>query len=494
MTNGSDPTYTLAGGQPSEDPSSALQIRAGQGNGGLSVLCDTQLIETLAHFARERIPERSVHAKAAGAWGEFEVTHDNSDLTDAKFLTGIGTKTKVLQRISTVAGEKGSSDTVRDVRGWAMRFFTEDGNQDFVFNDLPVFFIRDPIKFPSMNRSHKRHPQTNVPDPSMFWDFHVNNPEGIHALMHLFGQRGIPASLRHINAFSVHTYTLSKEDGSYRYVKWHWKPDAGIETLDSATALRLAGEEPDYHVKDLFNAIQKGDYPTWTLYVQVIEPKDVKDAPIDIFDNTFTWPHEKYPLRPLGRLTLNKNPSNYFQDIEQAAFSPSAMVPGVGPSADMVLQARMFSYPDAARYRLGANYQQLPPNKPLSAVYSPYQRDGVGTTNGNYGGDPDYVRSGFRKINFRHLHCYPEGHETWNGKMQSYATEVTDKDFVQPKELWEIIKKEGAEGQFLENIVPTLAPVPTELSEKAIALFARVDKGLGELIAGAVEKKRGQTA
>jgi catalase len=308
---------------------------------------------------------RSVHAKAAGAWGEFEVTHDNSDLTDAKFLTGIGTKTKVLQRISTVAGEKGSSDTVRDVRGWAMRFFTEDGNQDFVFNDLPVFFIRDPIKFPSMNRSHKRHPQTNVPDPSMFWDFHVNNPEGIHALMHLFGQRGIPASLRHINAFSVHTYTLSKEvcllsngliwadmvhqDGSYRYVKWHWKPDAGIETLDSATALRLAGEEPDYHVKDLFNAIQKGDYPTWTLYVQVIEPKDVKDWHLRQHVHLAAW---EVPASTTGTTdseqerksayanyinTANNSsqPSNYFQDIEQAAFSPSAMVPGVGPSADM---------------------------------------------------------------------------------------------------------------------------------------------------------------
>jgi catalase len=241
-------------------------------------------------------------------------------------LTGIGKKTKVLTRISTVAGEKGSSDTVRDVRGWAMKLYTEDGNQDFVFNDLPVFFIRDPIKFPSMNRSHKRHPQTNVPDPNMFWDFHVNNPEGIHALMHLFGQRGIPASLRNINAFSVHTYTLNKEacisyilivkfadtidqDGSFRYVKLHWKPDDGIKTLDSETALRLAGEEPDYHVKDLYNAIERGDYPTWTLFVQVIEPKDLPDAPIDIFDNTFTWPHARYPLRPLGKLTLNKNVS-----------------------------------------------------------------------------------------------------------------------------------------------------------------------------------------
>ncbi|KAG4423220.1 hypothetical protein IFR04_003586 [Cadophora malorum] len=482
------PIYTLAGGQPSANPSAALQIRAAQGIGGLSVLSDTQLIETLAHFARERIPERSVHAKAAGAWGYFEVTHDISSLTSAPFLNGIGTRTKVLQRISTVAGEKGSADTVRDVHGWATRFFTSEGNQDFVFNDLPVFFIRDPIKFPSMNRSHKRHPRTNVPDNNMFWDFHVNNPEGVHALMHLFGQRGIPASLRHVNAFSVHTYTLNKEDGSYRFVKFIFTPDAGIETLDAATALRLAGEEPDYHIKDLFNAIERDDYPTWTLNVQVIEPEDLADAPIDIFDNTFTWPHAKYPLRPVGKLVLNKNPDNYFQDIEQAAFSPSQMVPGIGPSADMVLQARMFSYPDAARYRLGANYQQLPPNLSLNPVYSPYQRDGAGTINGNYGSDPDYVQSEFEPMAFRNG-AVPV-HMQWSGKVQSFATGVTDKDFEQPRELWAIICREGAEGQFLDNLVPTLLDVVPDLVRKAVALFSRVDEGLGESIAAAVEERK----
>ena len=248
-----------------------------------------------------------VHAKAAGAFGHFEVLEDISDLTDAKFLNTVGNKTPVMTRISTVGGEKGSSDTVRDVRGWSIKFYTEEGNHDFVFNDLPVFFIRDPIKFPSVNRSHKKHPQTNVPDNNMFWDYHINNPEGIHALMHLFGQRGIPASLRHINGFGVHTYTLTKADGSFSYIKWHLKPEGGIETLDAATALHLAGTEPDYHVKDLFNAIEKGDYPTWLLYVQVIKPEEVKNAPVDIFDNTFTWPHEQYPLRRIGRLTLDRN-------------------------------------------------------------------------------------------------------------------------------------------------------------------------------------------
>lgn len=270
-------------------------------------MTDTQLIEILSHFSRERIPERMVHAKAAGAFGSFEVLDDVTDLTDAAFLNEVGKTTEVMTRISTVAGEKGSADTVRDVRGWSLKFYTEEGNQDFVFNDLPVFFLRDPIKFPSMNRSHKRHPRTFVPDNNMFWDYHVNNPEGIHALVQLFGQRGIPASLRHISGYGVHTYTMCKEDGSFVYVKWHLKPEGDVKTLDAAMALKLAGTEPDYHIKDLFNAIQDGDFPSWLLYVQVIKPEDVDKAPVDIFDNTFTWPHEHYPLRRIGRLTLDRN-------------------------------------------------------------------------------------------------------------------------------------------------------------------------------------------
>ncbi|KAL5602301.1 hypothetical protein FOBRF1_009834 [Fusarium oxysporum] len=473
-----NPMSTLANGQPSENPGSVQQVRYGKSNGGLIVLSDTQTIEVLAHFARERIPERSVHAKAAGAFGEFEVLEDISHLTDADFLTGIGKKTKLLTRMSTVGGEKGSSDTVRDVRGWATKFYTEEGIQDFVFNDLPVFFIRDPIKFPSMNRSHKRHPQTNVPDNTMFWDFHLNNPEGIHALMHLFGQRGIPASLRNINGFSVHTYTLNKADGSYVYVKWHFRPDDGIKTMDADTAQRLAGSEPDYHVKDLFKAIEKGDFPSWGVYIQVMQPDEVKDAPIDVFDDTYTWPFEKYPLRLVGRMTLTKNLNNYFQDLEQACFSPSNMVPGIGPSADPVLQARMFSYPDAHRYRVGPNYFQLPCNKPINQVYAPYVRDGPGTINGNYGGDPDYVGSELRPVSTSKRVQVPT-HEDWSGHVTAFATSVTDKDFEQPRALWKIICKEpkGKE-QFLHNILPTLSDIPDKMKDQVVEYFGRVDGDL----------------
>lgn len=441
-----------------------------------------------------------VHAKAAGAFGFFEVLDDITDLTDAKFLSSIGKKTDIMTRISTVGGEKGSADTVRDVRGWSTKFYTEDGNQDFVFNDLPVFFLRDPIKFPSMNRSHKKHPRTNVPDNSMFWDYHVNNPEGMHALIHLFGQRGIPASLRHINGFGVHTYTLTKSDGTFVYIKWHWKPEGGIETLDSETAARLAGTDPDYHVKDMFNAIEQGEYPTWLLYVQVIRPEEVDSAPFDIFDGTFTWPHARYPLRRVGRLTLNRNvrtsaalpgrsqltlhsptiisrtlnrPRSRHRTWSRVSARRLTWVSTTNPTylarivvePQTVLQARMFAYPDAARYRLGTNYQQLPSNRAHVTVYNPYERDGRARIDGNYGGDPDYIRSELRPVSLSSRHSVPT-HEHWHGKVQVYSTGVTEKDFEQPRMLWTLIQKEGARDQLLGNICATLLDVDESLRDQ----------------------------
>ncbi|EHK97476.1 putative Catalase [Glarea lozoyensis 74030] len=370
MPSEDNPVYTLAEGCPVGDPSASVILKGiTPGSGGLSLLEDTQLLETLAHFPRERIPERVVHAKAAGAWGEFEVTHDISDVTSAAFLSEVGKKTKVLARLSTVAGEKGSSDTARDIRGFALKMFTEEGNWDFVGNDLPVFFIRDPVKFPSLNRSHKRHPQTDVPDSNMFWDFHNNNQEGVHCLMQLFGGRGVPASLRNVNGYGNHTFKFGKPgENTFKYCKIQFKPDAGVTTLTQEESVKLAGTEPDYHVKDMYNAIERGDYPTWTMYLQVMDPKDAESYRWNIFDITRIWPHKDYPLRPVGRLTLNRNPENHFQDIEQAAFSPSTLVPGIAASADIMLQARMFSYPDAARYRQYANVR---PTKVFRGTHSP---------------------------------------------------------------------------------------------------------------------------
>ncbi|TQB72191.1 hypothetical protein MPDQ_006989 [Monascus purpureus] len=326
------PHYTLAEGCPYPRNDTSVQLR--NNGGGLVLLQDTQLIETLAHFSRERIPERVVHAKAAGAYGVFECTHDCTDITSASFLSTVGKKTDILLRISTVGPESGSADTIRDVHGWAMKLYTDQGNLDWVFNNTPVFFIRDPIKFPSLNRSHKRNPRTHIHDPDMFWDSHVGSPESIHELIHLFSDRGTPASLRYMNAYSGNTYKFTKEDGSFKYIKVHIKPQLGVKNMTRQESVKIAGEDPDFLIKDLFNAIEKGDYPAWNVYVQVMDPKDAETYKWNIFDMTKVWPHQDYPLRQIGKLILNRNPRNYFTDIEQAAFSPSTMVPGFAPSAD----------------------------------------------------------------------------------------------------------------------------------------------------------------
>ncbi|KAK1984956.1 catalase [Colletotrichum cereale] len=455
------PVYTLAEGQPVRDPTSSVILRRPHvRGGGLGLLEDTQLIETLAHFSRERIPERYEHPS-------LRRTHVLANFHVVLFTQKqpvpreVGKKTEVLARLSTVAGERGSADTVRDIRGFALKFKTEQGNWDFVGNDLPVFFIRDPVKFPSLNRSHKRHPQTGVADASMFWDFHNNNQEGAHALMQLFGGRGIPASLRNVNGFGNHTYKFGKpEDGTFKYVKIHFKPDDGIKTLSEEDATRLAGEAPDYHIKDMYNAIERGDYPTWTMMLQ------------------------DYPLIPIGKLTLKKNPGNHFQDVEQAAFSPSTLIPGIAPSADIMLHARMFSYPDAARYRVGPNYQQLPCNRALN-VYSPYQRDGPMRMDGNYGSDPDYVRSSFRKVKSGPADV---AHEEWVGKVQSYTSDVTEEDWEQPRTLWRMFKEQGEDGVLIHNLSTHINKALPEVQKEAIKSWANVDEDLSKRLGEALSK------
>ncbi|KAF3179692.1 hypothetical protein TWF788_006996 [Orbilia oligospora] len=472
------PTYTGAEGVPYASASTAQHF-GGNNIKGLMLLQDTQLIETLAHFSRERIPERVVHAAGVGAWGEFEVTHDISELTDAKFLNGVGKKSKVLLRVSTVGPERGGADTIRDVRGWGMKIFTEEGNQDFVFNSIPVFFVRDPIKFPSLNRSHKRHPATNQGDPTMFWDFHNNNQEGIHAIMALFSDRGTPKTVRHLNAYSGHTYKITKEDGTFHYVKVHIKSNQGVQTLTNDEATRLAGEAPGIHGADLYESIAKGDFPSWTFFFQVMTPAQAETYRWNIFDMTKVWPHSDFPLIPVGKLTLNKNPGNYFAEIEQAAFSPSNMVPGIAPSADPMLQARMFAYNDAARYRLGVNYQQLPCNRAVSRVYCPFQRDGFMTFTDNYGGDPNYVGSDLKPINYKGkfgAHGYKiGGHEEWIGSVVGFTSEVVDDDFVQARMFWDMLgKQEGQQEHFVYNVACHLRGAIPQVQEKALGMFSNV--------------------
>ena len=494
--------YTLAEGAPLPRNDTAVQVRNKHG-GGLVLLQDTQLIETLAHFSRERIPERVVHAKAIGARGYFQVTHDISDITDADFLNGIGKKTEVVTRISTVGPESGSADTIRDVHGWAIKFKTNQGNNDWVFNNIPVFFVRDPIKFPSLNRSHKRHPATHSTDADMFWDSHVNAPESVHALMFLFSDRGTPASLRNINAYSGHTYKFTKKDGSFHYVKIQIHADAGVKNHTAAEATRLAGTDPDSLTLDMYNAIEAGDHPSYTVSIQTILPgPDVASCPVNIFDMTKVWPHAQYPLRPVGKLVLDRNPVNYFAEIEQAAFSPSTMVPGIEPSADPMLQARMFAYPDAARYRLGVNYQMLPTNAAKSPVYIPTERDGSMNFGANYGADPNYLHSAIQPTNFvsqqdpsffSSEYKPTEEESVTGGNPVAFHSEVTDEDFKQPRALWNDVmgKQEGAQEAFISNISGNIAgvkrgwlrekvfgkfltPHPTRISKTFVRRFANI--------------------
>ncbi|KAF9894829.1 hypothetical protein FE257_004450 [Aspergillus nanangensis] len=506
------PYYTLAEGRPLPDDRSAVQVRNGSG-GGLVLLQDTQLVEGLAHFARERIPERVVHAKAAGAFGTFEVTHDCTDITSASFLSKVGKKTDLVARISAVTNETGYADTVRDVHGWAMKFYTDEGNQDFVFNNTPVFFIRDPQKFPSLNHSHKRHPATNLTDQTMFWDFHTGSQESIHQLMVLFSDRGTPASLRHMNAYSGHTYKFTKDDGSFKYVKFHIKTTIGVKSLTREQAQYLAGENPDFLMQDMYEAIDRGDYPEYNVFVQVMDPKEAETYKWNIFDMTKVWPHEDYPLRQIGRLTFNRNvsriphrqefvqanniprdeqPKNYFVDVEQAAFSPSTMVPGIAASADQMLQARMFSYPDAQRHRLGTNYQQLPINAPHAPVHCPYSRSGAMNFSTNYGGEPNYSGSSLHPTTFaksrtektRPVTTTITEHEEWVGKAVSYASEVEKKDYEQAAGLWKVLgREEGHQERLVGNVADKVRWVKIpELRKRVYEMFSRVDGDLGKRI------------
>ncbi|OBT88506.1 hypothetical protein VE02_03440 [Pseudogymnoascus sp. 03VT05] len=381
------------------------------------------------------IPQRVVHALAVGAWGEFGVTKDISSLTNAKFLNGVGKKSKVLLRVSAVAPQAGGAETQRDVRGWAIKIFTEEGNQDFVFNSIPVFFIHDPIKFPSVNRPHKKNPATNASDNTMFWDYHNNNQEGTHAVMILFSNRGIPASIRTLNSYSGHTYKLVNDNRNFTYVKFHFKTNPGVKNLRQADADKLAGGSPDYHTDNLFGSIEKGDFPSWTLYIQTMKPDEAEKYRWDIFNMT--------------------KAQNYFAEIEQAAFSPSTMAPGIAPTADPMLQARMFAYPDAARYRLGVNYQQLLCNSPVAPVYSPYQRDGASRHDTNYGRDPNYVNASLKTVNFK----------------------VKYDDFEQPRMFWEMLGRTGPDEQrhLVSNICTHLGKAIPRVQKEAIQTFKKVD-------------------
>ncbi len=464
-------------GKPVEDDQNSITA----GVQGPVLMQDVHLIEKLAHFNRERIPERIVHAKGAGAGGYFEVTKDVTKYTKAKFLSKVGKKTEVFVRFSTVGGEKGSADAERDPRGFAVKFYTEEGNYDLVGNNTPVFFIRDPIKFPDFIHTQKRNPTTNTKDANMFWDFLSLTPESIHQVTILFSDRGTPKTYRHMNGYSSHTYKWYNDKGDYYWVKYHFKTDQGAQNLTREEAELLKGKDPDHATRDLFDTIKRGEYPSWTLEIQVMKPGEADNYRFNPFDVTKVWPHGDYPPIPIGKMVLNRNPENYFAEVEQAAFSPGNFVPGVAASPDKMLQGRLFAYHDAHRYRLGPNYHLLPVNRPKAMTMENYQRDGYMRFDGNEGGKPNYYPNSFGGPEPLIDADEPPFDVSGIAARQKY-THPND-DFMQPGDLFRKVMTAKDRDHLIGNIVTHLCNANKEIQIRQTKIFYKADPEYGRRVA-----------
>ncbi|WP_377793587.1 catalase KatA [Paenibacillus yanchengensis] len=449
------------------------------GSRGPTLIQDVHLLEKLAHFNRERVPERVVHAKGAGAHGYFEVTNDLTAYTKADFLSAVGKQTPVFVRFSTVAGELGSADTVRDPRGFAVKFYTDEGNYDLVGNNTPVFFIRDAIKFPDFIHTQKRHPQTHLKNPNAVWDFWSLSPESLHQVTILMSDRGIPATFRHMHGFGSHTFKWVNGEGKAVWVKYHFKTEQGVKNLDVALAAKLAGENPDYHTEDLFHAIEKGDYPAWKLCVQIMPEEDANTYRFDPFDVTKVWSQKDYPLIEVGRMVLNSNPTNYFAEVEQATFSPGSFVPGVEASPDKMLQGRLFAYSDAHRYRVGANHSTIPINRPKAEVNN-YQRDGAMRSDDNGGASVYYEPNSYGGPKEAPQHQVKPFEVS--GEANSVAYDHDD-HYTQAGDLYRLMD-DGEKSRLIDNIVAAMKPVDREdIKQRQIEHWRQADETLGQRIA-----------
>ncbi|PKL90637.1 MAG: catalase [Candidatus Goldiibacteriota bacterium HGW-Goldbacteria-1] len=382
---------TTAAGAPVADNQNVMTA----GKRGPQLLQDVWFLEKLAHFDREVIPERRMHAKGSGAFGTFTVTNDISKYTKAKIFSEAGKKTEMFVRFSIVAGERGAADAERDIRGFAMKFYTEEGNWDLVGNNTPVFFMRDPLKFPDLNHAIKRDPRTNLRSALNNWDFWTSLPEALHQVTITMSDRGIPLSYRHMHGFGSHTFSMINAKNERVWVKFSIKTQQGIKNMTDQEAEAAIGKDRETHQRDLYDAIEKKDFPKWTMYIQVMTEEQAVKSPYHPFDLTKVWPHGDYPLIEAGVIELNKNPENYFADVEQSAFNPANIVPGIGFSPDKMLQGRLFSYGDAQRYRLGVNHNQIPVNKSRCPFLNMFHRDGQMRVDGNYGGTPGYEPNSF---------------------------------------------------------------------------------------------------
>ena len=494
---------TRPSGQPV--PSENTSVTAGQQ--GPVALNDIHLIEKLAHFNRERVPERTPHAKGHGAFGELHITEDVSAYTKAKVFQK-GTVTPMMGRFSTVAGEQGSPDTWRDVHGFALRFYTEEGNLDIVGNNTPVFFIRDGIKFPDFIHSQKRLGTNGLRDADMQWDFWTRNPESAHQVTYLMGDRGTPKSTRHQNGYGSHTFQWVNEEGEAFWVKYHFKSRQGVENFTDEEATTTAGQNPDCHREDLYNAIEEGNYPVWDVKVQIMPLDEAENYRFNPFDLTKVWSKKDYPLHDVGYFVLNRNPRNFFAQIEQVALDPSNIVPGVGLSPDKMLQARVFAYADQQRYRIGANYKQLPVNQPQNVdevntyehegsmqflfnapedpVYSPNRHDkGTGVLDDAAVND----RSQLETTTAAELYINPESHGS-DLVRAPYVRHAEDDDFVQARDLYENVYDDAAKERLVTNITNAMAGVSEETEERVYEYWTNVHPALGQRVREVYAEKK----
>jgi len=484
------PDLTTEAGAPVADN----QHSQTAGAGGPTLLQDHHLIEKLARFNRERIPERIVHAVGTGAYGHLTVTSDEVPRwTRMKLFSEVGKRTPLFVRFSTVAGSKGAPDTARDPRGFAVKFYTEDGNWDLVGNNTPIFFIRDGIKFPDFIHSQKYDPFTNRQEPDNIWDFFSHSPEATHQFVWLFGDRGIPASYRHMNGYGSHTFQWANAGGERFWVKFHFKTDQGIRCLTSEEAERLGGKDPAHIHKDLYDAIGRGEYPSWTLNVQVMPADHSARYRFNPFDLTKVWPHRDYPLIPIARMELNRLPENYFAEVEQSAFDPAHFVPGIGPSPDPMLQARLFGYGDAHRYRLGINHTRLPVNAPkgVEGGARNYGRDGAMRFDDNGGGTKNYEPNSEdtpAQTGAPYDFAYTVAGSVGPSGLVRHAE---DDDFGQAGALYRVMKEDERQ-RLVANVAGSLSQVRRQdVIERSLGHFRRADEELGRRLAEAVAKRRG---
>lgn len=467
-------------GYPIDDNQSSLTI----GQYGPTLMQDFQMVEKLAHFNRERIPERVVHAKGTGAHGYFEVTNDITKFTMAKLFTSVGKRTPVFTRFSTVGQSAGSSDTVRDPRGFAVKFYTEEGNWDLVGTNLPVFFLRNPAKFPDLVHAVKQNPRSGLNDMNTLWDFLSQTPESINMITYLFGDLALPDGFAHMNGFGVHAYRLVKSDGDWSYVKFHWLTDQGIRNLTNGEAAKLAGANKDRDRNDLFQSIELGRFPSWKLNIQLMTPDQAKSYGPDAVDPTKIWPTTQFPLLEVGKLVLNKNPENYFAETEQVAFNPANIVPGIYFSEDRLLQGRLLSYGDTQRHRLGTNFHMIPINKPNVTVEN-NQRDGYMVVNGNFGSQPNYEPNSFGGPKQRGGNNFPK--LTFSqGELGRFSAQANTNDYEQAGDLYRNMDSSQKQ-RLIKTLAGALSGIKPEILERQLAILKMADINYGTRVEQALK-------